>query len=66
MKSDFSAQNVGSLLSLPANTALNGLHDFYHQLLSNCDYPFLAKILFLQLVTRENILLYSSRRAEVK
>ena len=66
MKSDLSVQNLGSLLSLPATTTQNGLHDFYHQLLGNCDYPFLAKILFLQLVTRENVLLYSSRRAEVK
>jgi len=66
MKSDLSVQNLGSLLSLPANTTQNGLHDFYHQLLGDCDYPFLAKILFLQLVTRENVLLYSSRRAEVK
>lgn len=66
MKSELSVQNVGSLMSLPANTTHNGLHDYYNQLLGNCDYPLLAKILFLQLVTRENILLYSSRRAEVK
>jgi hypothetical protein len=35
-------------------------------LLSDCDYPNLKRILFLQLVTKENVLIYSKRRAEIK
>ncbi len=52
MKSELSVQKVGSLLSMPANNTFNALHEFYNQLLANCDYPFIAKILYLQLVTR--------------
>ena len=57
-----------SLYSLATNIPVgpNPLHDFYNTLLSDCDYPLLSKILFLQLLTKENILLYSSRRAEIK
>jgi hypothetical protein len=44
----------------------NELHQFYHRLMQGESYPNLCKILFMQLVLRENVLIYSDRRVEIK
>ena len=68
MKQDSGGNGAMSMFSL--NTTLlgqaNPLHAYYNRIFPEQNYPHLTKILFLQLVLRENILLYSPRRAEVK
>jgi hypothetical protein len=44
----------------------NDLHQFYYQLMQDENYPNFCKILFLQLVLRENVLVYSNHRVEIK
>ena len=64
-RSLFSLNTVNTILpnaQLPANE----LHQFYHRIMGEENYPHLCKILFLQLVLRENILIYSDRRVEIK
>lgn len=46
--------------------ATNDLHQFYYQLMQDENYPNFCKILFLQLVLRENVLVYSNHRVEIK
>lgn len=66
--------NGRSLFSLNTiNTAIqssinlnNEMHKFYYSLLGESNYPHLSKILFLQLVLRENFVIYSNRRVEMK
>lgn len=71
MKQEPSFANGRSMFSVNTSLTLpqishNPLHAFQKQLLPDSDYPWLSKLLFLQLVLRENILVYSSRRAEIK
>ena len=52
------------------NTALptqaNALHNYYRQIAKNDNYPYLSKIIFLQLVLSENVLIYSDHRVQIK
>lgn len=60
------AHSLFSLDSLASNLPQsNSLHQHYHSLVDE-SYPHLCKMLFLQLVMRENFLIYSDRRVELK